>query len=81
MLGGLTMGIYLIHAPIILKSVAYAAAKMFDQSGVASYLVISGGALLASVFVVKLCARASWWTYVLGEEVKETGTSAEQRTV
>ena len=70
MLGGLTMGIYLIHAPIILKFVSYAATKVFDQSGVARYLAISGGALLASVIIVKLCAGATWWTWVVGGEVK-----------
>jgi surface polysaccharide O-acyltransferase-like enzyme len=75
MLGGLTMGIYLIHAPIILKFVSSAAAKVFDQSGLVRYLVISGGALLISMIVVKLCAGAAWWTYMLGEEAKETTAS------
>lgn len=67
-LGRLTMGIYLIHAPVILKVVSSAALVVFDQSSMARYFSTTLGAVLASVLVAILCDRARWWRFILGEK-------------
>lgn len=67
-LGRFTMGVYLIHAPVILKFVSSAAEMMFDQPEMGRYLSITGGAVLVSVVITRLNARARWWRFLLGEE-------------
>lgn len=72
--GRLTMGIYLIHAPVVLKFVSYGALKMFDHSEVARYLAISSGVAITSLIIVRMCAGAVWWKYLLGEGFNEVKT-------
>lgn len=70
-LGRFTMGVYLIHAPVILKFVSSAALLLFDQPGMGRYLLTTLGAVLASVVITSLYARARWWRFLLGEELRE----------
>ena len=69
--GAHTMGIYLIHAPIVVKFVSYLAAMVFDQSSVVRYLIISSGTFLISLAGVRFFSRFAWWRYMLGEGRKE----------
>lgn len=68
-LGRFTMEVYLIHAPVILKFVSSAAVMMFDQPGMGRYISTTLGAVLASVVIARLYARARWWRFLLGEEL------------
>lgn len=69
-IGRFTMGVYLIHAPVILKLVSSAAPLVFDQSGMGRYLLITLVAVLVSAGIARLCARARWWRFLLGEEIR-----------
>lgn len=70
-LGRFTMGVYLIHAPVILKFVSSAALMVFDQSGMGSYLLTTLVAVLASLVIARLAASARWWRFLLGEELRD----------
>lgn len=69
-LGHFTMGVYLIHAPVILKLVSSASSLVFDQSGMGRYLLTTLGAVLVSAGIARVCARARWWRFLLGEEIR-----------
>lgn len=68
-LGRFTMGVYLIHAPIILKVVSSGAQVVFDQSGIGRYLLTTSIAIFASLGIARLCADVRWWKFMLGEEI------------
>lgn len=68
-LGRFTMGVYLIHAPVILKVVSSGAQVVFDQSGIGRYLLTTSIAVFASLGIARLCADVRWWKVMLGEEI------------
>lgn len=62
-----TMGIYLIHAPMIVKFVSYLSAAAIAQSSVMRYVTISIATFSISLIVVRFLSKFSWWRYLLGE--------------
>lgn len=65
-LGTFTMGIYLFHAPVVLKVVAQLA-TMMKSPGVIQYLTITISALAISLALTRLCNSLLWCSWVLGE--------------
>lgn len=65
--GTYTMGIYLLHAPIIVKVVSLLSLTMFPQPGIVRYLAIASATFLISAIAVKNLSRFSWWRFMLGE--------------
>ena len=70
-LGRLTMGIYLIHAPVILKLVSASALVVFAQPSISRYLLITMSTVLVSALITQLFGSARWWKFCLGEELRE----------
>lgn len=66
-LGGFTMGIYLFHAPVVLKFCSVIVMMLFYRGGVMAYLTIVGFAILASLVMTQLCRRFVWGQFMLGE--------------
>jgi len=65
--GAYTMGIYLLHAPIIVKVVSLLSLAILPQSSVIRYLTIASATFLISVTAVRILSRLSWWRFMLGE--------------
>lgn len=70
-LGTFTMGVYLFHAPVVLKVVAYLAAMMLASPGVFQYLLVTVCALMISLILTRLCNDLAWCGWILGESPKE----------
>lgn len=66
-LGGFTMGIYLFHAPVVLKFLSSIVGMTVYRGGFASYLVIVGSAIVASLVLAQFCRNFYWGRFLLGE--------------
>lgn len=66
-LGAFTMGIYLFHAPVVLKAVGQLVAILLKSPGVIQYLTITICALIISLALTRLCNGLPWCRWVLGE--------------
>ncbi|MBS0169851.1 MAG: acyltransferase [Nitrospira sp.] len=66
-LGTFTMGIYLFHAPIVLKIVAQLVSTLTKSVGVIQYVVITLSAVLISLALTWLCNAVPWCRWALGE--------------
>ena len=65
--GGYTMGIYLIHAPVVVKVVSHLSAIIFTQSSIRRYLAVAIVTFLISLVAARVLSRYSWWGFILGE--------------
>lgn len=66
-LGTFTMGIYLFHAPIVLKMVTQLVSVFFESGGVIPYVAITLLAVFISFALAWLCSGVSWCRWALGE--------------
>ncbi len=66
-IGASTMGIYLIHQPIILRAISLAVALVFDNSEVWWYLLVVVGTLLCSMWISRLLVKVPNVHFLLGE--------------
>lgn len=66
-LGTFTMGIYLFHAPVVLKIVAQAVSTLTKSVGFAQYVTITLSTVMISLALTRLCHGMSWCRWVLGE--------------
>lgn len=67
--GAYTMGVYLIHAPIVIKAVSYLFGIVFRQSSIMRYVGITVATFFISMLASQILARFSWWRFMLGEGV------------
>lgn len=66
-IGESTMGIYLLHQPIILRVSSLAVALVFDNTGVWWYLLVVIGTLLCSMWITRLLVKVPHVYCLLGE--------------
>lgn len=65
--GASTMGIYLLHQPIILRASSLAVALIFDNTGLWWYLLVVIGTLLCSMWIARLLVKVPNAGFLLGE--------------
>ena len=66
-IGASTMGIYLLHQPIILRAISLAVALVLDNSGVWWYLLVAIGTLLCSMWITRLLVKVPNVRFLFGE--------------
>ena len=74
-LGRFTMGIYLLHSPILLKLSSVIVGALMGRTGIAPYLALAGATIMTSLLAIKACRCSRWGQVVLGEGRKETALS------
>jgi len=58
--GRSTMGIYLLHAPVLIKGVTLVVAHLLVPTGVACFLVVSGGTFVLAWMLTKMLMVIPW---------------------
>lgn len=58
--GRSTMGIYLLHAPVLIKGVSQVVAHLLVPTGVACYLVVSGATFVLALLLSKTLMVIPW---------------------
>ncbi|MDO9119153.1 MAG: acyltransferase [Nitrospira sp.] len=69
-LGGIgcsTMGIYLVHQPVVLKGMSVASALVFDNTGLWCYLLVVIGTLVCSIWTTRLLMKVPHAHRLFGE--------------
>ncbi|MDP3091157.1 MAG: acyltransferase [Nitrospira sp.] len=69
-LGGIgcsTMGIYLVHQPVVLKGMSVASALVFDNTGLWCYLLVVIGTLVCSIWITRLLMKVPHAHRLFGE--------------
>ena len=70
MLGKYTMGIFLFHAPIVIKGVSVLVTKLVPWSDLSQYVTAVMLTLVISLLVTKLCTILPYGAVLLGEAAK-----------
>lgn len=65
--GSSTMGIYLLHQPVVLKATSVATGLVFDNTRLSYYLLVVLGTLLCSLLITRLVVKVPYAYYLLGE--------------
>jgi fucose 4-O-acetylase-like acetyltransferase len=65
--GQSTMGIFLFHAPIVLKGTSLLISKVLDHSSVSYYIVVVVLTFAVSLLITRLLARNSYGQYLVGK--------------
>ncbi len=65
--GQSTMGVYLFHAPIVLKGTSLVMSKVLDYKSVSYYIALVLSTFAVSLFMTKLLTRNSYGQYLVGK--------------
>jgi len=66
-IGSSTMGIYLLHQPVVLKGASFATALVFDNTGLWCYLLVVIGTLACSIWITRLLMKLPHAHHLFGE--------------
>lgn len=70
MLGKVSMGVFLFHAPIALKAASMSVPAIIQTTDFRQYTLVVTLTLLASVLITKLCTAIPYGSLVLGETAR-----------